>query len=316
MRKKYLCIIFLVFFVSCTPIKVLDMIITKVGKQKENVYTTFKKLRFPTHLMAPSDFYLNWHNDKKHRYYVLRNNGNSENLLLLVHGGAFEREFIQQLQVDFLVDLKRKNTLEYDNIIIDYKGKKYPKQNIDLDSFLTFIENKYKKIIIVGDSSGASLILSVLLKRQSENKKMPNALVLLSPFADLSNRVKSRFKNFKKDILLGKTMYVKALLNNGYADKKDYKNIYVSPIYAKYKNFPPTLIQYGKDEILADDSIIICNKINKDNKNCTLEAYDDVIHVFQYLKFFKEKRNMALDNINKYILKIFGSLDDKRIKNK
>ncbi|VWL85149.1 alpha/beta hydrolase fold domain-containing protein [Oceanivirga miroungae] len=308
----------IVFFltVSCSAISIIDYSDRIIGENKEHIYKLVRKYRKEGDLVAPKGYKLNKHNDKKHRYYVLRNNGNSDNLLLLVHGGAYERTYIQQKQIDFLVDLKEKNNIEYDNILIDYKEKKYPYQGEELDNLIDFVIKKYKKVVLIGDSSGAGLILSVILKRQSENKVIPDALVLMSPLADLKNRVKSRFKNFKNDFLAARSTYLTPLIHNEYVDESMYENIYVSPVYADYVDFPKTLMQYGKSEILADDSIIVCNKINKNNSNCILEGYDDVIHAFQYLRFFHEKRELAIKNINKFIENIFGSIDDKRTENK
>lgn len=316
MKKIYKYLIIFLLTVSCSPINVIDFADKLLYYNKDEVYKFYKRTRKEKRLKAPKNYILNKHNDKKHKYYVLRNNGNSDNLLLLVHGGAYERDFIQQKQVNFLVDLKNRNNLEYDNILLDYKGKKYPEQNEELSNLLDFLDGKYKKIILIGDSSGGGLILSVILKRQMENKKMPDAVILLSPWTDLKNRVKSRFLNFKNDFLLGRSSYFTSLLYSSYANKEERENIYVSPVYAEYKDFPKVLIQYGKDEILADDSIIVCKKINKDNSNCEIEYYDNVVHVFQYEKLFREKRSLAINNINKFIKKIFGSIDDKGIKNK
>lgn len=205
---------------------------------------------------------------------IKNKNKNNNKVIYWAHGGAFLYPLtnIYRNLAEYMV----KNYPDYDIVLVDYKqlpDYKYPSGNIDFENGLNWTMNRYSKVFVMGDSAGGNLVVSNTLKRRDNNMRLPNSLVLISPFLDLSNTVESRVKNIKTDLLIGNTKdnfkLSKLLVDNDYFEGFDKKDPYISPIFANFDGFPPTFIEVNEGEILFDDSDIIHKKLEKlgiDNK--------------------------------------------------
>lgn len=228
----------------------------------------------------------------------------SKNALIYVHGGAFVITDILSNYYTMMEDMLEKSQKNYEILMLDVKGDKYPSQSQELDDLLEYALKKYDKIVIMGDSSGGNVILSNILKRRDEKKILPNGIVLLSAWADLTNTVPSRIDRFESDILIGKKT-TKLLNDNPYIkDVKDRKNPYVSPVFASFHKFPKTLLQVGSREVLFDDTRLIYENMIRMGVDAKMEIYPDMIHVFQLFNFFDETPR-ARANIVKFMESIY-----------
>ncbi|WP_068268983.1 alpha/beta hydrolase fold domain-containing protein [Caviibacter abscessus] len=241
---------------------------------------------------------------KGSKYYEYKKE-NSDNVVILVHGGAFKLP-LHQLYVKVMESVYNNSNKKYEMLLLDYKTEvKYPSQSLELEKILEYAYSKYKKVILMGDSSGGNVILSAIQKQRDENKKLPDGLILLSPWADPSNRVESRVTNFFKDVLFGNEDYPKELLRNKYlSEVKNLDNPYVSPVFGVYNNFPKTLIQVGENEVLFDDSKIIYEKMKKVNVDVKFTVYKKMFHVFQLLQFLPETKQANME-MGQFIDSIF-----------
>jgi monoterpene epsilon-lactone hydrolase len=69
---------------------------------------------------------------------------------------------------------------------------------------------------------------------------------------------------------------------DSYADPKDQKHPYVSPVYGDFsKGFPPTLIQGGTKEIFLSHFVRLYQAIDQAGGTAKLDLYDGMPHVFQ-----------------------------------
>lgn len=239
------------------------------------------------------------------KYYEYKKE-KSENAIILVHGGAFKLP-LNQIYFKFMEYIYKNSKTKYEMLILDYKTEKvkYPSQSVELETLLEYAYKKYKKVILIGDSSGGNIILSVIQKQRDESKKLPHGLILLSPWADPSNRVESRVRNYFKDVLFGYEEYPMAMIKSSYlSEVKDLNNPYVSPVFGIYNNFPKTLIQVGRNELLFDDSKIIYEKMKKANVNATITIYEKMFHVFQLVPFLPDTK-YAHKEIGDFIDSIF-----------
>lgn len=236
-------------------------------------------------------------------FYNYKKN-NSKNALIMFHGGAFVIHNVQSIYYSMHEDILENTKKDYEILLVDLKGEKYPSQSIELETVLQYALNKYEKVVVMGDSSGGNVVLSTLLKRRDEGKKLPDAVVLISPWTDLTNKVASRKTKFYSDVIFWEK-YPKLMLDNPYIKEVDNKyHPYVSPIYGDYKNFPKTLIQCGGRELLLDDSVVVYNKMKKAGVDAKLEIYEEMIHDFQLFTVFDEAFT-ARKNISKFLEGIY-----------
>ena len=157
-----------------------------------------------------------------------------------------------------------------------------------------------KKIIIGGQSAGGGLAIATLLKLREEKILLPSAVVLMSPWADLTGNAKSLIRNQKFEPLIKEGLMDMA---KSYAQKESLSNPLISPVFADLKGLPPLLIQAGSIEALVDDSISLAERAKKDGLEVKLELYENMTHVFQnFGKELSESRK-AFENLNEFIQK-------------
>ena len=140
-----------------------------------------------------------------------------------------------------------------------------------------------KDIIIVGDSAGGALALSLVQYVIDKKIQVPCAIVTWSAWANLACDSNSYKVNQSKDTLFGE------ILKGGYdyrsfpyVKDNDIKDKYMCPIYCDYKNFPDMLMQVGSYEVVFDDTNIIAEKARKNGVNVINTSYHGMFHVFQF----------------------------------
>ena len=154
-------------------------------------------------------------------------------------------------------------------------------------------------IILAGDSAGGNLALCLALKLKEQNRRLPCALVLLSPWTDMTSSGKSYTENADVDPILSNT-YIRNTRNAYAPDVDDYSAPFLSPLFGDLKNLPPVLIQVGSNEILLSDSVRLKTKLIKAGVSCQLEVWNGMWHVFQ--SFPMRQATEALENIGRFIL--------------
>jgi acetyl esterase/lipase len=140
--------------------------------------------------------------------------------------------------------------------------------------------HKLRDIAICGESAGGALAAGAVLKMRDRGLGMPAAVVLWSPWSDIGDRGDSAvtLKAFDPNHLYDKHLKPAA---DAYADPKDHKHPYVSPVYGDYtKGFPPTLIQGGTREIFLSHFVRHYRAIDAAGGNAVLDLYDGMPHNF------------------------------------
>lgn len=158
-----------------------------------------------------------------------------------------------------------------------------------------------KDIFVVGDSAGGNLALSLILKLKSENRFSPAGLLLYSPWTDLTAGGKSHKTKVDVDPILN-AEYIETV-SKAYAPEEEFKNPLVSPIFGSFKNFPPTYIQVGSNEILYSDSEMLYKKMLSDHAPVRFESFKGMWHVFQMAPF--KTATQAIEKSAEFIFTIF-----------
>ncbi len=133
---------------------------------------------------------------------------------------------------------------------------------------------------IFGDSAGGSLAAGSVLKMRDLGLPLPGALYLMSPWSDIT----ANGDTYQTLSGLDPTLDVESLSwsADAYADPKEQKNPYISPVYGDYsKAFPPTLIQGGTREIFLSNFVREYQAIRGGGHEAVLDLYEGMPHVFQ-----------------------------------
>ncbi|SFH99366.1 alpha/beta hydrolase [Albimonas pacifica] len=138
-----------------------------------------------------------------------------------------------------------------------------------------------RDIVLAGDSAGGGLAAGSVLRMRDEGLEMPAALVLWSPWADVTETgdtyrtLRDAEANYTYRAVLGPSAIA-------YADEADQRNPYVSPVYGDFAaGFPPTLIQGGGTrELFVSDFIRLYQALDQSGRTVKLDLYEGMPHVF------------------------------------
>lgn len=137
------------------------------------------------------------------------------------------------------------------------------------------------RVALFGDSAGGNLVIRAVLKLRDEGAGLPAAVLLFSPWADLSNSGDTAITLPEADPTLS---YGGLLANSAraYAGELDLKDPRVSPLYANFaKGFPPALIQDGTRTILLSDSVRTYRALKAAGQDAVIDLYEGMWHIFQ-----------------------------------
>ncbi len=163
-----------------------------------------------------------------------------------------------------------------------------------------------KDMAIYGDSAGGSLAAGSVLKMRDKGLGMPAAVVLWSPWSDITDTGDSYFTLKRADpaYLYDNQLKTSA---DAYADPKDQKHPYVSPVYGDYsKGFPPTLIQGGSKEIFLSNFIRHYQALDTAGQVVKLDIYEGMIHVFQATLAGTPESKTALGKVDTFLKQHLG----------
>ncbi|MDR1093816.1 MAG: alpha/beta hydrolase [Clostridiales bacterium] len=180
--------------------------------------------------------------------------------------------------------------------VVDYRvapEHKYPAAHDDVRAGWEFIQRalgyKPRDILLMGDSSGGNLVLSLLLRLRDENRPMPAAAALMSPWTDISAAGASYKSNYCRDVVFGRggsapgEAKIRKLLECGvfsYADGADRGDPYLSPVLGEYHGMPPILMAAGSNEMLLDDTLAVSERIKAAGGSVKVIIGDGMFHAY------------------------------------
>ncbi len=155
----------------------------------------------------------------------------------------------------------------------------------------------HRRIGLIGDSAGGGLALAAALALTEKQAPLPGAVVCLSPWADLSEIGESELVSEAEDpILCSQGLRECARLYGG----DDLKNPLISPVYGEYgKDFPPTLIHAGTNEMLLWDALKVKQRMQEQNAPVTMEIFEGMWHVWHL--FPVPEAEEAMEKIRRFL---------------
>ncbi|CAK4638442.1 hypothetical protein AeMF1_006639 [Aphanomyces euteiches] len=189
-------------------------------------------------------------------------NDASDANLLYIYGGAFvlcRADTNAEAITGMVSSVKTQYGKTLVALGLDYKlapEAKFPSQLHEALAAYEYLTTRSSKpILLLGNSAGGNLVLSLLLAlKLPENKHLrsPAAAAVVSPWCqlDFSNIAPSYTKNQKSDYLAAGTLSHHV---GGYVGSASVKDPLVSPIRGDFRGCCPILIHYGGKEVFQDD---------------------------------------------------------------
>ena len=138
-----------------------------------------------------------------------------------------------------------------------------------------------------------------LLSLREAGDDLPAAVVLLSPWLDLTASGESMQTRAKKDPWF-RPDDLKEVARM-YCPDGDLADPLLSPVFADAARLPETLIQVGDHEILLSDSIRLADNISASGGKVTLQVWPEMWHVFQFFVGQMPESKRAIRDMAKFI---------------
>jgi monoterpene epsilon-lactone hydrolase len=155
------------------------------------------------------------------------------------------------------------------------------------------------RTVIAGDSAGGGLTVATLVTLRDAGDPLPAAGVCLSPWVDLEGIGASMLTKAGVDPIVQKPGLL--WFANLYLGGADPRTPLAAPLYADLQGLPPLLIHVGTAETLLDDATRLAERAKAAGVNVTLEAWEDMIHVWHLFAAMLPEGQQAIDRIGEYI---------------
>ena len=192
-------------------------------------------------------------------------------------------------------------------VSINYTVAPFSKWNQTTDEVLSVIQAlkdhygySLDDIAMFGDSAGGGLAAATILKMRDLGVGMPAAVILWSPWLDLTASGDTSYTLKNADPILSYDAFLKNAAD-AYADPRDQKNPYVSAVYDNFtKGYPPTMIQGGTKETLLSDFIRLYQALDQNEIPVKLDIYEGMPHAHQFYYKAPESK-IALSKMNDFL---------------
>ena len=198
-------------------------------------------------------------------------------------------------------------------ISVDYTLAPFSKWNQTTTEVVSVIqalikENGYslEDIAMYGDSAGGGLVAGSVLKMRDEGIGIPAAIVLWSPWTDVTVSGDSYYRLNNTDPFRPSALLLDNM-SRAYTNPPDQKNPYVSPVYGNFsKGFPPTLIQGGTSEFMLSDFVRLYQAIDQVDIPVKLDIYEGMPHDFQIFLYNTPETYTALSKMSNFLHHYLG----------
>ena len=157
-----------------------------------------------------------------------------------------------------------------------------------------------ENVTVAGDSAGGNLALVLCRRLKAAGRRMPRALLLMSPWTDMTMSGASYRERVESDPMLTPE-YIETV-RRAYAGDRDLHDPDLSPLLGDLGSFPPTLIQVGDHEILYSDSASLAAALRAAHVPCRLEVSEGMWHVFQMFPI--KKAAAAMESAARFLLEL------------
>ncbi len=209
-------------------------------------------------------------------------NGGNKTVLLYLHGGGYclgsfntHKRFVANL-------VQRTSCAAF---FLDYPlAPEYPFPTAldkGVESYHWLRNQGYaaSEIVVVGDSSGGGLALSLLLKLKGLGLPLPGAAVMFSPWLDMRLTSDYLEQNAALDPLVSSMDL--AACRDRYCGGWSIDHPLLSPVCAELSGLPPLLIQVAQDEVLLGDSLLFKQNENQYGVRVELTVWPRLWHFWQ-----------------------------------
>ncbi len=154
------------------------------------------------------------------------------------------------------------------------------------------------RIGVAGDSAGGGLTVATLLALRDAGAALPAAAACISPWLDLTMSGASIETKADEDPMLDAATLER--MAAAYAGPADRRAAGISPLFADLQGLPEILVHVGTAELLLDDALRFVAALRKAGVEVSLDAYDDMIHVWHAFAAILPEGREAIERIGAF----------------
>ncbi|WP_017732110.1 alpha/beta hydrolase fold domain-containing protein [Nafulsella turpanensis] len=197
--------------------------------------------------------------------------------------------------------------------VVDYP--KAPEANIreiatNIDAVYAEARRRYSpaNIMLLGDSVGGSLVISLVQRLIKAGETPPSHLIIISPVLDASMSNPEIAEIDKVDPILSRPGVLSA--KRMCAAGMDLKDPLISPLYGSFQQFPATSLFIAENDIMRPDQELAGWEMQEEDVEFTVIEGKGMPHVWPLLPVMKEAKE-ALNQLEEIVLKTIQSKKQK-----
>ena len=223
-----------------------------------------------------------------------------DKVLLYFHGGGFIFNFTPHHR-DYISRLAR--TTKFKAFSLDYSlAPEYPYPtavNEAMSAYKWLLESyKPQDIVIIGDSAGGAMTLSLLQMIRRDKLPMPLCAIAIAPPTDATLESYKKYSRPNDHII--KDDNLEFFMDLYFKDTPRNDPI-ASPLFGEYKGSPPIMIHIDKSEVLYGDAVALVKKAKAAGVEAELYEEQDLWHVWHIFARYVPEAQKAIDNIARFI---------------
>ncbi|HEU0220867.1 MAG TPA: alpha/beta hydrolase [Paracoccaceae bacterium] len=160
------------------------------------------------------------------------------------------------------------------------------------------------RIAVGGDSAGGGLAFGLLHLLQEQGLAVPACLIAFSPWVDLTLSGASLERNALADVMVPASRM--AEVRDRYLAGADPADPRASPVFGRFRDPPPALIQASRAEILEDDATALAHRLTEAGGQVRLEFWRDTPHAWQLFQGWLPEADAALDAAGAFLRRHLG----------
>lgn len=215
-----------------------------------------------------------------------------DRIVFYIHGGGFCTGS-SEARRSFTVHVAYKHGLNVASL--DYRlapEHPFPAGSADyLAAYRALLEQYLAdKIVLVGESAGGNLVLSLLLQAKAQGLPLPAATFALSPTVQYDRDLPSYAENLSTDCIVTNLSDEVCNVYLCSHDEAVLRDPVAAPYYGDYRGCTPVVLFASDSEVLRDDSLLLFDKLKRQGVTTKLYMRKGMMHTWLIIPFFKESK--------------------------
>lgn len=225
----------------------------------------------------------------------------SDQVMLFFHGGGYVAGSCDTHRIGVAKMVKYTQTRA---LLFDYRlapENPYPAALEDAIAAYQWLLDQgisAERIVFAGDSAGGGLCLATLLALKQRKIAQPTAVVVFSPWTDLTGNSDSIARNQNKCLIPRGSLQA---FSQHYAAQHETNLPLISPLFGELQGLPRMLIFVGGDEVLLDDAVQFSEKARSAGVEVTLVVAKGLFHCYPYMAPLFPEARRAVEQMREFI---------------